>query len=152
MSRYFFDTSAITKHYHGESGTPRVDSLLATSGASFVVTRLAVVEVHSALAKKVRLGLLSPSNFEKMARRFRGDIRKRAWSPVRLTAAHFKSAEQLIQRIGLTQNLRTLDALQLAVALKLNEPAQSVEFVCADQNLVAIAKTEGLTVINPEVS
>jgi predicted nucleic acid-binding protein len=64
MSRYFFDTSAITKHYHSEIGTPRVDSLLTTVGATFLVTRLAVVEVHSALAKEVRLGLLTKPSFE----------------------------------------------------------------------------------------
>ena len=97
MPRFFFDTSAITKHYHGEIGTPRVDSLLATPGATFLVTRLAVVEVHSALAKKVRLGLLNRPNFEKMARRFRGDLRRRVWATVRLTTAHFEAAGRLIQ-------------------------------------------------------
>ena len=70
---------------------------------------------------------------------------------VRLTAAHFLSAERLIRRIGLTKNLRTLDALQLAVAINLNEPSQPIEFVCADQTLGALAIAEGLAVVNPEL-
>lgn len=150
MPRYFFDTSAITKHYHGEIGTPRVDLLLATPGATFLVTRLAVVEVHSALAKKVRLGLLNRPNFEKMARRFRGDLRRRVWTAIHLRVIHFETAVRLIRRVGLTHNLRTLDALQLAAALGLNESTQPVEFVCADQALCDIANAEGLSVINPE--
>ena len=151
MPRYFFDTSAITKHYHNEVGTPRVDSLLAAPGGIFFVTRLAVVEVHSALAKKVRTGLLSRPNFEKMARRFRGDIRRRFWSTASLRVGHFHAGERLIRKVGLTRNLRTLDALQLAVALSLNDPVQPIDFVCADQALCAIAAAECLVVINPEV-
>jgi predicted nucleic acid-binding protein len=151
MPRYFFDTSAITKHYHGEVGTPRVDSLLAMSGAAFLVTRLAVVEVHSDLAKKVRSGLLTRPNFEKMTRLFHADLRKRVWSTLRLKVVHFQAAERLIRRAGLSKNLRTLDALQLTVALSLNEPSEPVGFVCADQALCEIAMAEGPTVINPEV-
>jgi predicted nucleic acid-binding protein len=151
MPRYFFDTSAVTKHYHGELGTDRVDSLLASTGAAFLVTRLAIVEVHSALAKKVRTGLLNRPNFEVMVRRFHADQRKRIWSTLRLKAAHFHAAERLIRRIGLAKNLRTLDALQLAVALSLNGPAEPLIFVCADQAFCEIAMAEGLKVINPEV-
>ena len=70
---------------------------------------------------------------------------------VRLTVAHFSAAVDLIRRVGLVQNLRTLDALQLAVALDLNDPGRPVTFVCADAALCTIAAAEGLTVINPEV-
>ena len=56
-----------------------------------------------------------------------------------------------VRRIGPSQSLRTLDALQLAVALDLNDPAWPVTFVCADVALGTIAAAEGLTVINPEV-
>jgi hypothetical protein len=70
---------------------------------------------------------------------------------IRLTAANFQSAERLIRRIGLTKNLRTLDALQPAVAINLNDPGQAIEFVCADHALCALAIAEGLSVVNPDV-
>jgi hypothetical protein len=44
--------------------------------------------------------------------------------------------------------LRTLDALQLAVAIDLRSRGPSVTFVCADVVLCALAKSEGLSVIN----
>ena len=151
MPVHFFDTSAISKHYHAETGTAKVDALLDLPNASQVISRLSVVELHSVFAKKVRIGELDQGDFQKLTRRFRGDVAARRWRVIRLTAAHFQSAERLIRRIGLTKNLRTLDALQLAVAINLNEPGQPIEFVCADHALCALAIAEGLSVVNPEV-
>ena len=152
MPVHFFDTSAISKHYHAETGTAKVDALLGVANAGQVISRLSVVELHSVFAKKVRIGELDPASFQKLTRRFRGDVAARRLRVIRLTAAHFQSAERLIRRIGLTNNLRTLDALQLAVAISLNEPGQPIEFVCADQTLGAFAIAEGLSVVNPAVS
>jgi hypothetical protein len=115
-----------------------------------VISRLSVVELHSVFAKKVRVGELDPANFQKLTRRFRGDVGARRLRVLRLTATHFKSAERLIRRVGLTASLRTLDALQLAVAINLNELGERIEFVCADKGLCALAAGERLSVMNPE--
>ncbi|MBN9520128.1 type II toxin-antitoxin system VapC family toxin [bacterium] len=151
MPDYFFDTSAVAKHYHAETGTPKVDALLADASSSHTISRLSVVELHSVFAKKVRTGQLTRTAFENLTRRFRSDVRAKRLRVVRLTVAHFSAAVDLIRRVGLVQNLRTLDALQLAVALDLNDPGRPVTFVCADAALCTIAAAEGLTVINPEV-
>ncbi|MGL6097659.1 MAG: type II toxin-antitoxin system VapC family toxin [Fimbriiglobus sp.] len=150
MPDFFYDSSEINKHYHIEPGTARVDELLAVPGAEHLISRLSVVEVHSALAKKVRTGTFSASAFDLFSRRFRKDIQTKRLRVVRVTAAHFDAAERLIRRLGPVRNLRTLDALQLAVALDLNQPGRPVGFVCADQALATIATEEGLTVVNPE--
>lgn len=151
MARHHFDTSAISKHYHAETGTAAVDALLAVPAATQSTSKLSVVEFHSVFAKKVRTGQLTRTKFEQLTRRFRGDVRAERLRVVRLLVSHFRSAELLIRRHGLTQNLRTLDALQLAVALDLNEPGDPITFVCADQALCGIATAEGLTVVNPEM-
>ncbi len=151
MPDHVFDTSAIAKHYHGETGTAKVDALLAVPGAAQYVSRLSVVEFHSVFAKKVRTGVLPAGSFDTLTGRFRKDVAAKRLQVVRLLVAHFKTAERLIRRIGPGQNLRTLDALQLAVALGLNRPGRPVTFVCADLALSAAAVAEGLTVINPEV-
>jgi len=51
---------------------------------------------------------------------------------------------------GLQRQVRTLDALQLSVALQLHQTAPIDHFVCADQRLCEIAAREGLAVVNPE--
>jgi hypothetical protein len=46
--------------------------------------------------------------------------------------------------------LRTLDALQLAVALDLHQKGAIDRLVCADRDLLVVASAEGLHVLDPE--
>jgi predicted nucleic acid-binding protein len=151
MADNFFDTSALGKHYHTEVGTPKVDQLLADPNSRHFISRLTVVEIQSVFAKKVRTGVLSLADFQLLFRRFLADVRKRKVRVVRITAAHFGSAEKLIRLLAPAQNLRTLDALQLAVALDLQGQGLVSQFICADHSLCTVATAEGLSVINPEV-
>ena len=59
-------------------------------------------------------------------------------------------AARLLERYGLTRELRTLDALHLAVMRRLGLEALAVVY-CADCRLIAILEAEGFTVINPEI-
>ena len=142
MSDHFFDTSALGKHYLNELGKSAVDGLHATSGSRHFI---------SAPAKKVRVGHLTAVEFQTLTWRFRADVKDRRFAVVRLSASHFQTVERLVRRIGLDANLRTLDALQLAVALGLNKTVRPVRFVCADKALCSIATGEGLAVVNPEI-
>src|SRR5437773_335132 len=112
MPGNFFDTSALSKHYHHELGTLKVDQLLADPGAQHLISRLTVVEIQSVLGKKVRTGLITWTAFQLLCRRFRGDVKRKKLQVARLANMHFESAEQLIRRLAPTQNVRTLDALQ----------------------------------------
>jgi uncharacterized protein len=149
MAINVFDTSALGKHFHPEVGTPVIDSLLGVPDDVHAISRFTVIELHSVLAKKVRTGALTTTEFNAIARRFRGDVGARRLRVIRLVVAHFRLAEQLIRRHGPTKNMRTLDALQLAVALRFNT-SNAIQFVCADHSLCAIAGLEGLKVVNPE--
>ena len=148
---YFFDTSALGKHYHQETGTGAVDTLLASSGVRHHISRLTIVEFHSTFAKKVRVGQITKATFQLLTDRFREDVKAKRFITIGVLVSHFRAAEQLVRRLGLTQNLRTLDALQLAVALKLDEQESPITFISADQALCAIAAGEGLKVVNPEI-
>ena len=70
---------------------------------------------------------------------------------IRLLVRHFKEADRLLRQHGLAARLRSLDALQLAVALGLNATGPLDTFVCADANLCQIAGAEGLALVNPEM-
>jgi len=67
-----------------------------------------------------------------------------------MLAAHFQGAERLLLHYGPSQSIRTLDALQLAVASDLRGQGLIDHFVCADRRLLAVATAEGLPVIDPE--
>jgi predicted nucleic acid-binding protein len=151
MPNYFFDSSALGKQYHPEAGTPRVQQLLGDPATRPIISRLAVAEIHSVFAGKVRSHLISAADFALLCRQFRRDVTRHRFQIVRLTALHFREAHRLIQKLGTSRPLRTLDALQLSVALALRTQALLDHFVCADVRLCAVAQLEGLPVINPEL-
>jgi hypothetical protein len=53
---------------------------------------------------------------------------------------HFRSARQLLFKHGAVEALRTLDALQLSVALGLKQAELVTVFVAADQKLCRVAQ------------
>jgi uncharacterized protein len=150
MPGTFLDTSALVKHYHAEAGSPEIDRLWNDPATSLSVSRLSVPEIISAFAGKVRTGEISVDDFKLSIRRFAADAKKKSFTIVRLLARHFKEAERLIRQHGLAVQLRTLDALQLAVALDLKARGFVTHFVCSDQRLLSVASAEGLSVIDPE--
>ena len=56
----------------------------------------------------------------------------------------------MLVKHGAAEALRTLDALQLSVALRLKRAGLVTVFVAADQRLCKVAALEGFAVINPE--
>ena len=150
MPNNFFDTSALGKHFHSEIGTPKVDVILYNPGSRHYISRLGAVEILSVYAGKVRSGLITPADFELLRKRFTAELAGRFFLTVRILAVHFQAAQSLIQRHALTQRLRTLDALQLAVALDQHGKGLIDRFICVDKVLCTVAASEGLAVIDPE--
>jgi uncharacterized protein len=151
MARSFFDTSALVKHYHAEAGTAAVDRIIGKPGAELFIARLTLVETISVFAIKVRTGAFDPPEFARLRGLFATHVARRRYQVVRLLNAHYDRAQDLVTSYGLTRQVRTLDALQLAVALHLHQMAPLDHFVCADQRLCDIAALEGLAVLNPEL-
>ena len=149
MAGFFFDTSALVKAYHKEVGTERVLSLLADPGGRFLISSLAVVELRSALAQKLRSGILKLPQYQLACHKFGGDVRSKRLLVKGLIRRHQRAAEKLIATHAPTKRLRTLDALQLAIAVELNAAGTIEQFVVADEHLAEIAGSEGLAVINP---
>jgi predicted nucleic acid-binding protein len=152
MPRSFFDTSALVKHYHPETGTVAGDRLIDEPGAELLIARLTLVETISAFAIKVRTGEFDVVEFARLRGLFATHVARRRYQVVRLLNVHYDRAQDLIRNHGLTRQVRTLDALQLAVALHLHQTVPIDHFVSADQRLCEIAVLEGLIAINPELT
>lgn len=146
----FLDTSALAKLYHAEGGSEAVERLL--DQAPFVlVSRLAVVEMYSVLSGKVRTGVLSGIDAELARRTFRTDVRRKRVRVIALRNRHYELAASLIEKHGNVQGLKTLDSLQLAVAVDLAQNGLVDSFVTADKVLARVALLENLVVLDPEV-
>jgi predicted nucleic acid-binding protein len=150
MPNNLFDTSALGKHYHAEVGTPKVEALLAQASSRHFISRVGAVEILSVFAGKVRTGTITVADFETLRKRFFTELTNRVIQVVRVTGFHYQEAQRLVRKHGLTQRLRTLDALQLAVALDLHTKRVVDQFICADQSLLAIAASEGITTVDPQ--
>jgi predicted nucleic acid-binding protein len=149
MARYYFDTSSLVKNYHAEDGTILVRELLSQPGGESFVSRLAAVEILSGFAGKVRAGVFSSTDYAKLRMKFLADVKKRVVRPIRVLNPHYQLAGDLIGKHAMSRQLRTLDAIQLAVALHLHHSFPLDHFVCSDQRLIDVARLEGLTVIQP---
>lgn len=152
MANIFLDTSALAKLYHQELGSDYVESLLEAQGANRIfVSPLSLIEMESALATKARTKQLSQAGVEVARRKLRLDLAKR-----RLLASpdfekrHFEYARTCVAVYGNTDGLRSLDALQLAMAMHLSDAGLLNVLVAADQTLCRVARLEGLTAVNPQ--
>jgi uncharacterized protein len=151
MAADLLDTSALAKHYHTEVGSAEIDQLWNDSTHGLFVSRLSVLEIVSVFAGKVRAGTISVTDFEALRRRFSADLTKsKRLQAARLLVAHYQEAERLLRHHGPARRLRTLDALQLAVALDLQRKNAIDRMVSADRDLLVVAAIEGLNVLEPE--
>jgi uncharacterized protein len=146
---YYFDSSALAKLYHEERGSRRVRDLADKSGNRLLISRLTVVEMYSVVALKARSHAISSEEASDARIRFLADISAAAIDVLALSPSHYDGAERLIGAYGASQGLRTLDALQLSVAVGL--PPGTVDYVVSsDRRFCAVAQAEKLAVINPE--
>ena len=149
---YFFDSSALIKLYHPELGSRRIAAMFGAPDRRIIISRLAGVELHSALALKTRTGHLDSERSAALRIRFLDDVASGAIALVAVSEFHYPAAERLIIRYGDRKGLRTLDALQLAVALDVQHRVGLDALVAADKAFCEVATLEGLAVLNPEDS
>ena len=149
MPLFFLDTSALAKYYRRESGSDFVERLFADSGSQRVISRLALVEMESVFALKVRTREIDQQT-ALTARRLEFDLGRRHVLVAAVRDEHFQTAKLLLVKYGGSHSLRTLDALQLSVASGLKRAGFTPVFVAADQKLCQIAAWEGFQITNPE--
>ena len=145
MTLVFFDTSALVKRYHQETGSDRVNAIIEARDSVLIISELSLVEMASALQRKRNRGEIALQAMNDALARFASDILS-DWVVAGFRRGFIQQARELVLRRG----IRTLDALQLTAALAFS--GASPIFVCADARLRQAAAEEGLAVLDPEAA
>ncbi len=109
---YFFDTSALFKLFVDESNAAQVQAIYADSNNDIWVSNLTRPEFYSTVMRRLRGSQLSKKQLISISNNFES-----VWSNllvIPFDLSYLTTAENLIKTVGKKQNLRTLDALQLA--------------------------------------
>jgi predicted nucleic acid-binding protein len=150
MTTYYLDISALIKRYVDEAGSPWLRTLLdAQPRPSIVVVHLVIVEVTSALMRRVREGILTNAEYAQAQNAFRADC-LRQYELVTAVDDVIDQAHRLLE----TYQLRAYDAVHLATAVVSNRALLAnnlapLIFISADDRLNRAASAEGLAVDNP---
>lgn len=111
----FFDASALIKRYHTERGAEVVEAAFAEPVSVRIVSDIGIIELHSAFARRVRMGEITADDFQTAKAELDADIRRGRLRVEAASDADKAAAARLVEQYGLSHNLRTLDALHLAV-------------------------------------
>lgn len=141
----YFDTSALVKLFHEESGTEVVTDLINNPENSIFISDLTRLEFTSALCRRYRNKEINDQELNEALSGFREDYSRFHVEP--LGQMVLQEAEELLMKYGKTYGLRTLDALHLATFLLIKE--DDWFFVASDDNLISAAKAIGILTLNP---
>ncbi|HDD44351.1 MAG TPA: PIN domain-containing protein [Candidatus Desulfofervidus auxilii] len=143
---YFFDTSALVKHFCKEKGSEVVTKIILESSNIIWISELSILEIFSALYKKYRIGELEEESLKNALEGIRLEIKFFKTEP--LSSIIVYEAINLLSTYAKSYNLRTLDSLQLATFNLISE--KDWIFVAADEKLCNLVNQIGYNVINPE--
>jgi len=139
---HFLDASALVKRYVREPGTDAVASLLRRARA-IAISRLSVVEVPAALARRARQKDIDAAHARAAAARFESDLAD--FGVVEVRPRVLAQAAELVWEA----DLRAYDAVQLASAVELaKQGATPVTFVAADAALLRAAVSRRLKALS----
>jgi predicted HTH domain antitoxin len=150
MVVYFWDSNAISKIYHPEIGAKVVTKLFEDKDSLHSISRLSTLEVPSIFAKMLRSKIIEAHDFELLYRRFWTDIKQKRWRVLKFQSVYFHSARLLLWKYGGRYALRTLDSLQLAASLFLQDKMAITNFISSAKVLNNIVRMEGIPVLDPE--
>ena len=150
MALVFADSSAVVKRYVQETGSVWVGSLFTAAPANKVtILALTGVEVVAAITRRVRGGTILQADSASSCALFLSDMNT-DYEIVAVSDALLGLAIQLAQ----LHSLRGYDAVQLAAGVETNRLLVTANlspliFISADKELDAAARSEGLSVDDP---
>jgi len=149
MVTFYFDTSAIIKRYHRETGTEVLDRIFEFKEHEFVTSYWTVLEFMVAFSARARRKELSKSAFNAVISRFLRDVLDR-FTITSVNDELIASATPLAAKHALP----SADCLHLATVIGLKGALESakekVVLLCSDRDLCKAAQKERIEYINPE--
>lgn len=151
MATFYADSSVLVKRHIAEQGTLWFRQLADPASGNVIITaRVSVVEVFSALNRRVREGTLNQATYVAVA----ADVEAACAAEYRL----IELAPPLsgLARVLLERHpLRAYDAVQLASALSATATLRAaglptLTFLSADTRLLDAARAEDLAVYDPQ--
>ena len=121
-------------------------SLIADRNNDVWVSELVRLEFVCALHRRFRMKEISDEELNQVFHGFSEEYSR--FNTKKVGRAVLSEAEVLVNRLGKTSGLRTLDSIHLATFNLFNEVAEMV-FVVADDTLLGAAQSIGARVINP---
>ena len=152
MRSYYLDASALIKHYVAELGSAWLeDAILQPNDVLLLTSRVTMVEVWSALARRKREASISSQHHADALHAFREDCLT-LYRFVEFEPPVVDCAGQLLDRYP----LRAYDAVQVASCLIAGRTLAEVRlplliFLSADDRLLTIARAAGLSTDNPSL-
>jgi predicted nucleic acid-binding protein len=150
MEEFYADSSVLVKRHVPEAGTSWFRAIADPASGNVIITaRVSVVEVYSALNRRVREGTLDPTTYATLAADF-DSVCTAEYRLIELGSMVAARACRLLEQ----HPLRAYDTMQLASALSANDlllasGLQALTFLSADSRLLGAAQAEGLTVNDP---
>lgn len=134
---YFLDTSALMKRYFDEPGSADVLRLFRRN-EQIALSRIAEAEAAAVICRAHHDEEISDQAREQSLELLADDMAAARVIEIRRTL--MKTVRELVRRWP----LRGYDAVQLASAVKLRSEGGAVDLWCADGDLAAAARGEGL--------
>jgi uncharacterized protein len=114
-SPVYLDTSALAKLYLPESGSDEMEDALL-GRRDVIVSDLAITELTSAIARRVRETDLTAAHARRIYQRVSSDVGAGEFRRAEITANSHREAERLLMGVGQRVPLRSADALHLGMA------------------------------------
>jgi predicted nucleic acid-binding protein len=152
MTDYYADSSVLVKRHVRETGTAWFRAVAdPVAGHSITTARLSMVEIYSAVSRRLREGHLTPDQYAEVITDFTAFCAAE-YEFIELTSTVIRHARALLEH----HPLRAYDAVQLASALAVRERLEASGlpapvFLTADNQLLSAAQAEGLAVDNPNL-
>jgi uncharacterized protein len=147
LALYYLETSALVKLYVREQGTDRLLRLIEASPENrFALLSLSQVELRSAIRRRERNGDINTRVAGLILDRFQQHMEAK-FLQQSVTDSVLDNAAEMIDRYA----LRAYDAVQMAgyLVLKTTLGKELSVFVCSDQLLLQVARSEQLPILDP---
>lgn len=153
MTRFYFDANALAKRYSKEFGTDLINEIFRHISLSHITSlTLSILETASILVRKKNDGRLPKAAFDQAIVNFHAElIDAPEFIPATINDALVFSALDFIAK----HSINSTDAVILRSVLNMKErldaTGDKVVLLTSDKRLAKAAKSEGVTVFDPEV-